>query len=93
MQTRIEVKSTALQNISGVSSRTGKAYSMNKQNAWVHLGEDFPEKIELNVEEGKPYAVGMYTLADSSFFVDKNRNLSVRPVLVAIAPADLKKAG
>lgn len=94
MKLAVEIKTEQVQTFEGISSKTGKPYCIRKQQAWLDLGKDYPVEIELNLEANKPpYKLGLYTLSSESFYVDRNRQLSVRPVLVpAVQPVD-KKAG
>ena len=80
----IEIVSTDVKSRSGTSARTGNAYSMREQIAYLHKsGEPYPEKIKINLDDGvSPYGVGNYNLAPSSFYVDKYDAIAVRPVLV-----------
>ena len=78
----IEIASTEIKSRSGTSTRTGNAYSMREQIAYLHKGEIYPERIKITLEENQaPYAIGQYDLAPSSFYVDKYDAIAVRPVL------------
>jgi len=81
---KIEIKSTELKLIQGTSQKTGKAYSFQTQQAYAHLeGKAYPVEFQLTVENGSSaYAPGIYHLAPSSFYVDRNGNLSLTPKLV-----------
>lgn len=80
---RIEIESQAIQTRSGVSSKTGKPYTIREQSALLFReGEKYPERIKLNLDDGvTPYAPGHYILHDSSFSVNRYDGLQVRPVL------------
>lgn len=83
---RIEIESQAIQTRSGVSSKSGNPYTIREQNALVFReGEKYPERIKINLDDGQtPYAPGLYSLHDSSFFVNRYDALQVRPVLSAL---------
>jgi len=80
---RIEIESQTIQTRSGVSSKTGKPYTIHEQSALLFRdGEKYPERIKLNLDDGAtPYAPGQYSLHDSSFSVNRYDSLQVRPVL------------
>lgn len=80
----IEVTETTIENRSGTSNRTGKAYSMNEQTAWMHKpGQQYPERIKITLEQNQmPYQPGNYNLAPASFRVDRFGGIEVRPILV-----------
>lgn len=79
----IEIESTETFSRSGVSSTSGRPYSIREQAALMfRKGEKYPERIKINLEEGAPaYAVGQYTLHDSSFSPNRYGALQVRPIL------------
>lgn len=99
---RIEVKSSLVQEISGIS-KAGKPYHMRKQAGWAYTYDamgsinPFPERIEFNLaDDQQPYAVGNYSLSPLSFYVGDFNQLSIgrailEPVLVT-AQAEQKKA-
>lgn len=76
---KIEIANVNVRNQSGTSQRTGKAYSMNKQEAYLHLdGQPYPVRFEFNLAEGaQPYQKGFYTVNDKSFIVDRFGSLGV----------------
>lgn len=63
---RIEVKSVDVKVKEGTSKRTGRAYSIREQVAYLHVsGEAYPIRCVLQVEDGQePYGVGVYETAD-----------------------------
>lgn len=78
----VEIKSTDVSEFSGISSKTQKPYSIRKQKAWINLGQDYPEQIEINLErDQQAYPVGRYVLSPESFYIDRNKQLSLRPIL------------
>lgn len=80
---RIEIESQQFVTRSGVSQKTGNPYTIREQAALLFReGEKYPERIKLTLDEGlTPYPVGLYTLHDSSFTVNRYDALQVRPVL------------
>ena len=82
-----------IEHKSGVSAKTGKPYNIYNQRAYFHSPDSkFPLAFKLDLEQGQPpYEAGIYTLDDSSFYVDRFGSLSMRPKLIK-AKADIKKA-
>lgn len=76
---KIEIVNVNVRNQSGTSQRTGKPYSMNKQEAFLHIeGQPYPVRFEFNLAEGAtPFQKGFYTLSDKSFMVDRFGSLGV----------------
>lgn len=77
---RVEVKprQVAFSERSGVSSKTGRDYTMREQFCYVDLGGDYPVEIKINLEDGQPaYTAGEYTIAPSSFKVGQYGSLMV----------------
>jgi hypothetical protein len=73
----VEVPSNHIDEMQGVSSKTGRAYHMRRQTIYLHQGETYPEKYELSLEERQPaYEPGRYLLAAGSFVRDRTSNLS-----------------
>lgn len=81
---KIEVQTSHVDEFSGVSNRTGKPFTIRKQEAWAHLpGEPYPRAIAIPLgRDQEPYAPGTYALDPRSFYVDKFGSLSLRPALV-----------
>lgn len=80
---RIEIESQTVATRSGVSQKTQKPYTIREQSALLFRdGEKYPERIKLTLDDGlTPYSVGVYSLHDSSFSVNRYDSLQVRPVL------------
>lgn len=99
MSLRIEVKSSKVLEVNGVS-KAGKPFHMVKQAAWAYtydsFGEvnPFPERIEMNIADGaQPYPVGNYSLDPRSFFIGDFNSLSIgRLVLVPAVAAVQRQA-
>lgn len=78
MSIRIEVKSATCTERSvtiKAGPRAGQIASFKEQVAYASLldrdgsAKPYPTEVKLTVDQ--PYAVGMYTLAPASFYVDK----------------------
>ena len=82
---KIEIQNAHVDEFSGTSNRTGRPFTIRKQEAWAHLpGEPYPRAISIPLgREQSPYAPGTYALDPKSFFVDKFGSLSLRPSLTA----------
>jgi hypothetical protein len=76
---KIEIAHVTVRNQSGTSQRTGKPYSMDKQEAYLHLdGQPYPVKFEFTLAQGAtPFQKGFYTVTDKSFIVDRFGSLGV----------------
>lgn len=80
----IEITSDVTRTRSGTSQKTGRNYSIEEQDAWLHKpGQAYPDRIRITLEDGQvPYRPGNYNLGADSFFPDRFGALSVRPVLI-----------
>lgn len=78
----IEVVSTHVETRSG-TSKQGRAYTINEQEAYLHNGNAYPVKIKINLENGQPaYQPGNYNLHPSSFYADRYNSIAIRPLLI-----------
>ena len=77
---QIEVHDDAVKTKSGHSAKTGNAYSIREQEAFILLpGQPYPQKVKLTLdEEATPYQPGVYQIAAQSFFVGRFEQLQVR---------------
>ena len=92
---KIEVKTQETSTFSGTSQRTGKDYSITKQPAWAHLGNDpYPTKIELTIKsDSQPYETGFYKVSPDSIVVNNYNQLAFGElVLIPLASATSKVA-
>lgn len=66
-------------------------FTLYEQEAYAHLpGRRYPERFVITLPKernGKPYAVGQYTLASESFYVGRFNQLECRPVLAPLQAA------
>jgi len=85
MKIKIEIKSTERFNKSGVSKRTGKPYSIDSQQAYLHQpNKAYPVECSVNLKEKQDvYPIGFYDLTEDSIYVDRFKNLVLSPSLVA----------
>lgn len=68
MTLRITIEANdKLTEMSGVSGKTGKAYSIRRQPAYMWTGKAHPVPIEINLNDQPAYAPGEYTFAASSY--------------------------
>lgn len=76
---KIEIANVNVRNQSGTSQKTGKPYSMNKQEGYLHLeGQPYPVRFEFNLADGAtPFQKGFYTVTDKSYIVDRFGSLAV----------------
>ena len=76
---KIEIVNVNVRNQSGTSQKTGKAYSMNKQEAYLHLdGQPYPVRFEFNLADGAtPFQKGFYTVTDKSYIIDRFGSLAL----------------
>lgn len=76
---RIEIASTAVKTMKGTSKRTGNAYNMAMQEAYLHGNGKYPERFEIPLDiddqgnHAAPYAVGFYVVSDDSYQVREGR--------------------
>jgi hypothetical protein len=71
---RIEVASAKFETIKGTSKASGKAYEINKQEAFLHKGGKYPDRFEISLPNDplgvKPLTPGFYTLSPASVVVN-----------------------
>lgn len=89
MSIRIEIKSPAVTENSGVAKNTGKPYTIRKQTAWAHVVDqdgkpyEYPARVELQLENDQaPFQPGNYTIAPASFFVGDYDKLAMRRLVL-----------
>lgn len=80
---RVEILSEEV-FVSRATSKDGRPLEFHKQEGFVHLGQKYPVRARIRIEPGKPYAPGVYTLAPSSFWVDRYGELRLNPLLVPV---------
>ena len=65
MTQRVSIKSTAVEVRTGVGKKSGAAYEMREQTAYLDTGHDFPDRFKLQLDKGQqPYPVGEYYIAN-----------------------------
>jgi len=95
MSLRIEIKNDVLQpreiTIKN-GARAGQITTFYEQEAWVTLpGNDgkprpFPQRIVLNIDVDRKQAawpVGVYTLSDAAFFIDRFNALTIGRIVLS----------
>lgn len=92
---QIEVLSANMRELKGVSKKTGNDYHMAMQEAYVHSGGAYPDKIELpcirNADRTGyvPYPPGRYGLTAANFVVRDGRlmlDLQASPLVSLVNP-------
>lgn len=94
---KVSVTSTEVRNQSGNAKASGKPYSLNFQEVWVHTSDrkgnpnPYPEKVEVILDKNEQgaalfYPAGEYTLSPNSIYVDRNGTLAISPRLVPVKP-------
>lgn len=92
---KVTVSSDNLREMKGTSKTTQKPYHLVFQTVWIHTVDKdgnpnpFPEKTEIildRAEDGAAvyYRPGVYQLAPSSLYIDRQGNLAVAPRLIAV---------
>lgn len=91
---KIQVLKAEMQERTVTRKRDGKSFTFREQSAVVDLPNGERRVVAVSLEEGQaPYAVGVYTLLDSSFFVDRNGRLALgRLHLAPLSEASRKVA-
>lgn len=92
---KIEIYSSEVREISGVSTKTGepRPYTMRRQEGFAHLSSDspYPVRISIGLAEGQPaYTPGMYEMLNTSFYINKFGGLALSPDLHLKRVADVK---
>lgn len=90
---KIEIANVTVRNQSGVSQKSGKPYSIDKQEAWLHLdGVPYPVKFEINLAKGaQPFQKGFYTPTDKSFGVDRFGSIMIGQLdLIPVSSAPVR---
>ncbi len=80
IEMKIEIREQKIQNINGTSNKTGKAFSMNKQEGWLHTAnQPYPIRIEITLDDHATngFLPGMYELMEESFYVNRFGQLQV----------------
>lgn len=83
---KIEIVSDKVTVKSGISQRTQKPYTINKQEGFFFAeGAKYPVRFEFNLADGATaFAPGMYKLDESNFYVDRFGALSLSGQLVLV---------
>jgi hypothetical protein len=73
---KIEIYSTDVREITGISTKSGepRPYSMRRQEGFAQLSSDspYPVRITIGLADGQPaFTPGVYEMLPSSFFINK----------------------
>lgn len=70
---KLKIENTHIDSRGGVSMKSGtaKEWSRNEQEGLLFLPNGEVRRVVLEVEAGKPLAVGDYVPADSAWYLDK----------------------
>jgi len=91
----ITIDSEKLENISGISKKSGQKFSFDKQSAYFFSadGQRFPEKFSFIVGDSGAYQPGDYHLdLAKSLRVDRNGQLSLGSLSLTRIENALKKS-
>lgn len=87
---KVEVATTMVNEKRGTSAKTGKAYCIREQEAWVTTydregkQQPHPQKFNLTLDDDqKPYELGNYIIDPASIYVDRFGQLAIRARLRA----------
>lgn len=65
-----------------VHSKTGKDLTFRTQKGYAHLPDrPFPVEVNIQLWDRQPFPVGVYTLGDSTYKVDRYGNLGLKSIL------------
>jgi len=91
---KIEIQSAEVRTKSGVSAKTGKAYSIREQEGYAHTFDrhgkpnPYPVRLTLSLADDQPpYQPGAYMLAPESFYTNRFNQLEVSPILKPMVAA------
>ena len=81
---KVEIKPSQVTVITrNGTSKSGQAFSINEQKAYIYLGGDYPQEFKLNLEQGQPpYSAGFYELHESSIFVGDYSKLRIGNIML-----------
>lgn len=94
---KISILKGEAQTLKGIGKTSGKPYELAIQTGYAHVIDadgvvaEIPEKFEFILGKGPdghplpPLPRGQYSLAASSFYVDRDGRLALNPVFVPVA--------
>ena len=75
---KVEIKNAEVVTRHPTNKRTGEVMTFREQTGWAHLGDDYPQKIQISLAPDQaPYPVGTYVLGRGSFRVGAFDRLEV----------------
>lgn len=95
---KIEVKTTDVSTKSGISSKTGKPYTIREQEAWAHLysvggPHPYPSRVLITLEDNDPpYPPGAYTLDPSCLYAGRFGTLALGRIKLKALVSSAKAA-
>lgn len=82
---KVQIEKVEVDDKRGTSQRTGKPYSIREQVAWGFFCDQegrphpHPQRIRITLGDLQdPYPVGLYQIADESFFPDRFGQVTCR---------------
>jgi hypothetical protein len=77
MKVEVEIKSQEISQKT-VHGKDGKVYVIREQHGWVNLGDEYPQKLKIPLEEGAgAYLPGQYLMSPKCLYVDRFGRLSL----------------
>jgi len=74
----VKPSQVTFEEFSGVSKATGNPFKMRNQFCYAYLGDDYPVKVKLNLEDGQPpYPAGNYKADLASYKVGNYGSLMI----------------
>lgn len=73
----IEVKSTQVNEKRGTAQRTGKAYVIREQAAYMDMGKAYPVEVKINLDDLAPFEPGIYAVGPECFYVQRFGDVGV----------------
>lgn len=74
---KIEIKSDSVTE-RAFTGKDGSSKKIRLQEAYAFLGGAYPERVEVSLWDRPAFPVGVYTLALTSFLVNRYRNLELK---------------
>lgn len=96
---KIEINDLAVETKNGISSKTGKPFSIREQTGWGFFYDQqgkphpHPMRVRLTLDDQQaPYPVGIYMLAPESLYPDRFGQITIRAKLKPAVAAAAKAA-
>lgn len=86
-----EVKTEEVNEKRGTSPRTGKAYVIREQAAYIDIGKAYPVEVKLGLNDLAPFKPGVYEIGAQCLYVQRfgevGLDLSKARAVAGAAPA------